>query len=142
MNFPIYIVKLGNRCTLKLQKTTKASFTGFFSCYLSLKVPHGQDCIKHKHMASKFNPGVKMMKKSQHNDYLLKNLFAAHFFSIIAHQFFRLHKNYQMCPIIENRIVHDLLNYCALILCICIRKKPQRISKNHFKQPMLIQIPF
>ena len=42
----IYIVKLGNRCTLKLEKATKALFAGFFSCYLSLKVPHGQDCIK------------------------------------------------------------------------------------------------
>ena len=41
--------------------------------------------LKHKHMASKFNPGVKMMKKSQRNDYLLKKLFVAHFFSIIAH---------------------------------------------------------
>ena len=41
--------------------------------------------LKHKHMASKFNPGVKMIKKSQHNDYLLKKLFVAHFVSIIAH---------------------------------------------------------
>ena len=41
--------------------------------------------LKHKHMASKFNPGVKMMKKSQCNDYLLKKLFVVHFFSIIAH---------------------------------------------------------
>ena len=41
--------------------------------------------LKHKHMASKFNPGVKMMKKSQRNDYLLKKLFVVHFFSIIAH---------------------------------------------------------
>ena len=28
--------------------------------------------LKHKHMASKFNPGVKMMKKSQGNNYLFK----------------------------------------------------------------------
>ena len=41
--------------------------------------------LKHKDMASKFNPGVKMMKKSQGNDYLLKKLFVVHFFSIIAH---------------------------------------------------------
>ena len=46
-NSMIYsIVKLGNRCALKLEKATKASFTGFFSCYLFLKVPHGQVCIK------------------------------------------------------------------------------------------------
>ena len=47
-------------------------------------------------------------------------------------------KNYQMCAIIENRIVHDLFNYCALVLCICIWKKLEWISKNHFKQPMSI----
>ena len=41
--------------------------------------------LKHKHMTSKFNPGVKMMKESQHNDDLLKKLFVAHFFSIIAY---------------------------------------------------------
>ena len=28
--------------------------------------------LKHKHMASKFNTGVKMMKKSQGNNYLFK----------------------------------------------------------------------
>ena len=62
------IVKLGNHCALKLEIATKVSFTGFFSCYLSLNVPHGQTVLKHKHMASKFNPGVKMMKKSLCND--------------------------------------------------------------------------
>ena len=41
--------------------------------------------LKPEHMASKFNPGVKMTKKSQCNDYLLKKLFVAHFFLIIAH---------------------------------------------------------
>ena len=40
------IVKQGNRFALKLEKATKALFTGFFRCYLSPKVPHGQDCIK------------------------------------------------------------------------------------------------
>ena len=48
-NSMIYsIAKLGSivkLCT-KLEKATKASFTGFFSCYLFPKVPHGQDCIK------------------------------------------------------------------------------------------------
>ena len=77
------IVKLGNRCTLKLEKATKASFMGFFSCYLSRKVPHCQDCIKTQ---------VRMMKKSQRSDYHLKKLFVAHFFSIIGHYFFRLFK--------------------------------------------------
>ena len=41
--------------------------------------------LKHKHMASKFNPGVKMMKKSQRNNYLFKKLFVVHFFPIIVH---------------------------------------------------------
>ena len=41
--------------------------------------------LKHKDMASKFNPGVKMMKKSQRNGYLLKKQFDAQFFLIIAH---------------------------------------------------------
>ena len=36
-----FIVKLGNRCALKLEKATKALFTGFFSCYLSPKLLHG-----------------------------------------------------------------------------------------------------
>ena len=94
--------------------------------------------LKYKHMTSKFNPGVKMMKKSPHNDYLLKKLFVVHFFSIIVHWFFQLCKNYQMCAIIENGIVHDLFNYCALVLCICIWKKLEWIFQNHFKQPMLI----
>ena len=79
-------------------------------------------------MASKFNTGVKMMKKSQHNDYLLKKLFVAHFFSIIVHC-----ENYQMCIIIENRIAHDLFNYCALILCIYIWKKLEWIFKKSFQ---------
>ena len=35
------IVKLGIRCTLKLEKATKASATGFFACYFSTYVPHG-----------------------------------------------------------------------------------------------------
>ena len=38
--------QMGNHCTLKVEKATTASFTGFFSCYLSPNVPHGQDCIK------------------------------------------------------------------------------------------------
>ena len=40
------IVKLGNHCALKLELATKALFTGLFSCYLFLNVPHDQDCIK------------------------------------------------------------------------------------------------
>ena len=40
------IVKLGNHCALKLEKATKVLFTGFFSCYLSPNVSHGQGCIK------------------------------------------------------------------------------------------------
>ena len=40
------IVNLGNHCALKLEKATKALFTGFFSRYLSPKVPYGQDYIK------------------------------------------------------------------------------------------------
>ena len=40
------MVKKGNRCTPKLEKATKALFMGFFSWHLSLKEPHGQDCIK------------------------------------------------------------------------------------------------
>ena len=40
------IVKLGNCCALKLEKATKVLFTGFFSYYLSPKLPHGQECIK------------------------------------------------------------------------------------------------
>ena len=103
-----YRVKLGNRCALKLEKATEVSFTRFFSCYLSSKVPYGQGCIKTQAYRSKFNSGVKMIKKSQHNDYLLKKLFVAHFFSIIVHQFFWLHKNYQICAIIKNYIAHDL----------------------------------
>ena len=44
-----------------------------------------RNALKHEHVASKFNPGVKMMKKSQSNDYLRKKLFVVHFFSIIAY---------------------------------------------------------
>ena len=45
--------------------------------------PIARTTLKDKNMASKFNPGVKMMKKSLHNDYLLKKLFVTYFFSII-----------------------------------------------------------
>ena len=38
--------QMGNHYILKVEKATTASFTGFFSCYLSPNVPHGQDCIK------------------------------------------------------------------------------------------------
>ena len=41
--------------------------------------------LKLEHMASKFNPGVKMLKKSKRNNYLLEKLFIAQFFLIIAH---------------------------------------------------------
>ena len=75
-----------------------------------------------------------MMKKSQHNDYLLKKIFAAHFFSVIVHSFFWLCENYQMCIITENRIAHDLFNYCPLILCIYIRKKLEERKKEIFKK--------
>ena len=45
--------------------------------------PIARTALKDKHMASKFTPGVKMMKKSLRNNYLLKKLFVMHFFSII-----------------------------------------------------------
>ena len=40
------VVKLSNCCALKLEKATKVSLTGFFSCYFSREVPHDQECIK------------------------------------------------------------------------------------------------
>ena len=40
------VVKFGNRSALKLEKATKVSLTGFFSCYFSREVPHDQECIK------------------------------------------------------------------------------------------------
>ena len=51
MSFSIWYLwtkysQMGTHCILKVEKATKASFTGFFSCYLSPNVPHGQDCIK------------------------------------------------------------------------------------------------
>ena len=79
------IVKQGNRFALKLEKATKASLTGFFCALCLWRCPMARTALKHEHMASKFNPGVKMVKKSQHNDYLLMKLFVAHFFSIIVH---------------------------------------------------------
>ena len=79
------IVKLGNHCELKLEKATKVLFIGFFHAICLRMCPMARAALKHKHMASKFNPGLKRMKKSLHNDYLLKKLFAAHFFSVIAH---------------------------------------------------------
>ena len=99
------IVKWGNCCTLKLEKGTKALFMGFFHAICLQRCPMANTALKHKHMASKFNPGVEIMKKSQCNNYLLKKQpFVAHFFSIIAHYFFRLCKNYQMYAIIENAL--------------------------------------
>ena len=46
-----------------------------------------RNALKHKDMASKFNPGIRIIKikKLQCNNYLLKKLIAAHFFSIIVH---------------------------------------------------------
>ena len=41
--------------------------------------------LKRKHMVLKFNPGVKMMKNSQRNDYLLKKLFVALFFFFFSY---------------------------------------------------------
>ena len=78
------IVRLGNRCTLKLEKVTK-TFTGFFHAICLQRCPIARTVLKHKHMASKFNPGVKMMIFSQRNDHFLKKLFVAYFFSIIVH---------------------------------------------------------
>ena len=132
------IVKLGNHCALKLEVATKALFTEFCLAICLRMCPMARTALKYKHMASKFNPGVKMMRRPLRNDYLLKKLFVEHFFSIIKHWFFRLRKSYEMCAIIEHGIAHDLFNYYALVLCICIRKKLEWIFKNRFKQPMLI----
>ena len=121
-----------------MKKPQKHCSRGFFHVICLQMCPMARTALKHKHMTSKFNLGAKMIKKSQRNDYLLKKLFVAHFVSIIVHYFFRLHKNYEICTIIENRIAHDLFNYCALILYICNRKKLEWIFKNHFKQHMLI----
>ena len=79
------IVKVGNCCALKLEKATKTLFVGFFHAICLQRCPMARTALKHKHMASKFNPGLKMMKKSQHNNYFLKKLFVSHFFSVIAH---------------------------------------------------------
>ena len=79
------IVKQGNRFALKLEKATKASLTGFFCALCLWRCPMARTALKHEHMASKFNPGVKMIKKPQRNGYLLKKLFVAQFFLIIAH---------------------------------------------------------
>ena len=106
-----------------MKKPPKCHSRDFFHVICLRRCPMARAALKHKHIASKFNSGVKMIKKSQHNDYLLKKLFVAHFFSIIVHQFFWLHKNYQMCAIIKNYIAHDLFNYCALILCISLYKR-------------------
>ena len=38
-----------------------------------------------------------------------------------------------MCAIVENRIAHDLFNYCALILCICMQKKLEWIFRKCFQ---------
>ena len=66
------IVKWGNCCALKLEKGTKALFMGFFHAICLQRCPMANTALKHKHMASKFNPGVEIMKKSQCNNYLLK----------------------------------------------------------------------
>ena len=84
-------------------------------------------------MASKFNTGVKMMKKSQHNDYLLKKLFVAHFFSIIVHC-----ENYQMCIIIENAL-HMTFSITAHSYFVFIYERNlSEYLRNLFKQPMPI----
>ena len=86
-NSMIYsIAKLGSivkLCT-KLEKATKASFTGFFHAICFRRCPMARTALKHKHRASKFYLGVKTMEKSQHNDYVLKKLFVVHFFSFIV----------------------------------------------------------
>ena len=93
----IYIFKLGNHCALKLEKAIKTSFMGFFSCYLSLNVPHGHYCMKTQPYGIKINPGVKMMKKSHCNYCLEKAICGAFLF------------NY--CTLIF-RVVQELLDVC------------------------------
>ena len=53
--------------------------------------------LKHEHMASKFNPDVKIT---------------------------------EMCLITESHIAHDLFNYFALILCLCIQKQLSEYLKT------------
>ena len=100
--------------------------------------PMARTALKHKHMASKFNRGVKMMKKSTAQWLPSQKAICRAFLFNYCALIFWLCKNYQMCTIIENRTVHDLFNYCTLVLCICIWKKLEQIFKNHFKQPVLI----
>ena len=52
----------------------------FFHAICLQRCCMARTALKHKHMASKLNSAVKMMKKSLRNDYLLKKLFVAHFF--------------------------------------------------------------
>ena len=81
-NSMIYsIVKLGNRCA---QKPPKRHSQDFFHAVCFRRCPMARTALKRKHMASKFYLGVKTMEKSQHNDYVLKKLFVAHFFSFIV----------------------------------------------------------
>ena len=116
-----------------MKKPPKCFSQDFFHAICLWRCPMARAALKHKHMVSKFNPGLKMMKKSQPNGYLLKKLFVVHFFSIISHWFFWSCKNYQMCTIIENHIAHDHFNYCTLILCYCIQKKFEWIFKQPFQ---------
>ena len=69
-----------------LKKPPKRRSRDFFHAICLRRCPMARTTLKRKHMVLKFNPGVKMMKNSQRNDYLLKKLFVAlFFFSVIAH---------------------------------------------------------
>ena len=116
-----------------MKKPPKCRSQDFFHSICLWMCLMARTAFKQKHMASKFIPGVKMMKKSQRNNYLLKKLSVMHFFLIIANWFFQLCKNYQVCAIIEYHIAHDLFNYCTLILCIYIPKKLEWIFKKSFQ---------
>ena len=85
-NYGDGVIELGNRCALKLEKAPpKRCSLDFFHAICLRSCSMARTALKHKHMASKLNSAVKMIEKSLRNDYLLKKLFVAHFFSIIAH---------------------------------------------------------
>ena len=104
-----------------LKKPPKRRLRDFFHAICLRRCPMARTALKHEHMASKFNPNVKIRK-----NYSATITFSKSYLLRISFQLLRINFSdctSQMCAIIENHIAHDLLIYCALILCICIRKK-------------------
>ena len=132
------IIKLGNCCALKCEKVTKVLFTGFFSCNLSLKVPHVfpvyvQLCsrtaaqIKHLQVLILFAQASDHLETSRIQAEHCKHFFFLTSFVNTSKLFL---SHYQIFITISEQLLYKTPSYTTISLTSCIYSI-QTIQSSH-----------